>query len=95
MRDGGKDEIRIDGIGTVAEQDSKMVFFPRVAGFGDEARLHPLAFANKMVMHRADGKGHRHRREFGTDSLIAQHEERLTGFNCRRGAFAQRLQGGF
>ena len=72
-----------------------MVFFPRVAGFGDDARLHPLAFANKVMMHRTDGEWHRNRREFGTDFFIAQHEERLTVVNCCRGAFAQCLQRGF
>ena len=62
LRDGIEEDVRMDGAGAEAHEAGELMRIARLAGLADEARLHAQAGADEVMMHRAGGEEHRHRR---------------------------------
>ena len=56
FRQGFKNQIRIDGAGTISDQAAVVMNLPGFTGFDDQAALVPQALANQVVVNPGGGQ---------------------------------------
>jgi len=49
-------EVRIDGIGSITDQQAMMMHLARFTRFNNDPNSRALGFSNQMVMHGTNGK---------------------------------------
>ena len=70
--DGIQRQIRIDGTGAVAEQGSKMMYFPRFSRFQDDGEGGTLFRLHQMLMNGGDSQKRRDRHMIFIDAAVGQ-----------------------
>ena len=65
-----KREVRVDQRGTVRDQARDVVVLPRLPRLHNDARLHPLAFCDEVLVQPAHGEHHGERGAGGADAPV-------------------------
>jgi hypothetical protein len=86
MLHGLKREIRIDGAGSVAEEESEVHDLSRFARLNDERDLISCLFAEQMMMYRGERKQRGNWRFHGVSSAVRKNEKRIASANRQRSA---------
>ena len=83
------DHVRIDRAGTVADQQSKVVHFARLAGFNNQSATGTLKFFDQMMVHGGGCEQGGNRRIFLIGFPVGKNQQCVAFFNSRRGVGTQ------
>ncbi len=87
--DGFNREIRIDGAGTVADQQGKVHHLARLAAFNDDGDLRAGLFLDEAIVHGGHRQQAWDRRIGRVNAAIRENQQRVAGVHGERGAVAQ------
>ncbi len=91
--DGGQGQVRVDGVGAVAQQQADVVHLAGVAALDDQADAGAGLVAHQVVVHGGDGQQARDRRHVAVGAAVADHQDRGAGFYGGVRCCAQFVQG--
>src|SRR5208283_3504120 len=86
-------QVGIDGAGAVADQQAKVHDLARLAAFDDQTDLGARAFADQMVVDRAECQQGWNRRHLLVDAAIREQQDGVAVLDGQRGAAAETVEG--
>ena len=92
LTNGVDGDVGIDGRRAEADEAGEVVDVPGFARLADEGAAEPLAFADEVMVHRADGEQHRDRDLGRFSAAVAEDEDGFAGIDRRGCAAAEILQ---
>ena len=87
-----KGEVRIDRIGTVANQQAEVMHFASFTRFDDQADLSSLFILHEMMMDRTGCHQRTHGDSIGTNLSVRQHDQAITVFDRGASFFADAIK---